>query len=649
MADVAAQKRNGAEHDSVEDLEVSIVVPTRNEVGNVGALLERLTSRLTEVEYEVIFVDDSDDETDTAIAALILEAESDGPEITLLHRRRGQRNGGLSGAVVAGIERARGTYVCVIDGDLQHPPETVARLLQRATASDHPSMVVATRYSDGGSSGLSGTRALVSRTATAYAKRQLPKQLAAVSDPMAGFFLFRRDCVDPERLQPNGFKIMLEVLVRTPGLAVAEVGYVFGNRSWGTSKASLREVWNLTKQLRSLRAMTRHALVDGSHCYDIHGIINVQSDSRLPELDAFRVRRIIGEPSIRVRVGKLPAQAPTQPRGSDLRHLRYREVLGNHGFAVDIAVGDQVTVLAAPPMARSPHVLYTNVVEPILRWRLVELGYALAHGAVFVSDDKAYMVTALTDTGKTTTMLKLLDANPELGFISDDLSVVSSDGTVRCYPKPLTISAHTAAAVDRPRLSRRERSTLGLQSRLHSRGGRHFAFFLAKTGLPVASLNMFVQFLVPPPKYPVDRLVPGVPTIQKAKLVELFVIQREKTESTRMLEPDEAREILLSNTDDAYGFPPYDIVEAFLLEGAASDLKSAERQIIGTALQGCPASALASSTMNWAERIPQLMHELTDGVTIDLRDTTPMAVAAEIEAASGPIDQPAANGVTSAG
>ena len=119
-------------------------------------------------------------------------------------------------------------------------------------------------------------------------------------------------------------------------------------------------------------------------------------------------------------------------------------------------MGERVEVLAAPLLQRSPHVLYTNVVEPILRWTFASKGYALVHAACFADGDQAFMLTARTDTGKTTTTLKLLDHFP-YSFLSDDLTIVCPDGRVLAYPKPLTISRHTVHAVKTPLLSRRER------------------------------------------------------------------------------------------------------------------------------------------------------------------------------------------------
>ena len=130
--------------------------------------------------------------------------------------------------------------------------------------------------------------------------------------------------------------------------------------------------------------------------------------------------------------------------------------------------------MAAPLLQRSPHVLYTNVVEPILRWTFASKGYALVHAACFADGDHAFMLTARTDTGKTTTTLKLLDHYP-YSFLSDDLTIVCPDGRVLAYPKPLTISRHTVHAVQTPLLSWSERVKLIPQSRLHSRTGRRFA------------------------------------------------------------------------------------------------------------------------------------------------------------------------------
>jgi glycosyltransferase involved in cell wall biosynthesis len=604
-------------HDSCQ---VSVVVPTRNEADNIVLLVQRIDAALSLHPSEIIFVDDSDDATPEIVRALAAGRNGDGPVI-LVHRDRGARAGGLGGAVVEGIRRARGEYVCVIDADLQHPPSALAALVARAQAEDRPDLVVGTRYADGGASGLRGIRAAVSRGSNRVARRAVPARLRGITDLMSGLFLVRRTSIDVDRLQPQGFKVLFEIVARHPELVAAEVGYEFGSRHAGESKASAGEGLTYLRQVRRLRTADRYRRDVGAHVYDIHGIVTVCSDARLPELEAFRIRQLTTEPTIRVRIGDLPKQAPVDDDASAplRRHFRYREWMGNLGFAADVTVeGLQVDILATPLLRRSPHVLYTNLVEPVLRWTMVKLGYALAHGAVFVDDDRAYMVTARTDTGKTTTMLKLLDANPGLSFIADDLSIVKADGTVMSYPKPMTISQHTVHAVHTPYLKLPERATLGLQSRLHSREGRIFAFFLAKSGLPVATVNTIVQFLVPPPKYPVGRLVPGVPSVRSANFSGLFVISRGDSNTTEPLDTEDAREILIANTDDAYGFPPYAELEAFLLAATGDDLRAIESAIITGVLGSAPAFVLTSDRLNWAERIPSLIADSER--VIDLTD-----------------------------
>jgi len=175
----------------------------------------------------------------------------------LLHREATERVGGLSGAVIAGLRHTAREWVVVMDGDLQHPPEDLPRLVDPALAREHD-VVIASRYQGGGSSqGLSSAfRRLVSSGSTTAAKLAFPVRLRGVSDPMTGFFAVRRDALDLDGLTPQGFKILLEVLVDTPGLRVCEVPFTFAERATGDSKASWREGARYLRQLIRLRTAT---------------------------------------------------------------------------------------------------------------------------------------------------------------------------------------------------------------------------------------------------------------------------------------------------------------------------------------------------------------------------------------------------------
>jgi hypothetical protein len=255
-------------------------------------------------------------------------------------------------------------------------------------------------------------------------------------------------------------------------------------------------------------------------------------------------------------------------------------------------------------------VLYTNIVEPVLRWAFVERGHALVHAACMASEEDAFLITARTDTGKTTTALKTLDNLP-FSFLSDDLTLVTSDGRALTYPKPLTISRHTLSAVRTPLLRRRERMALVVQSRLHSRSGRLFGLIIARTRLPAATINALVQLVVPPPKYQVDRLVPHVTIVPEAQLVGLAVIQREGTEGSVALDEREALDVLLSNCEDAYGFPPYPTIQGWLHSRNGLDLKCVERDIIECALAGKPAHLLRSESRDWYRMFPSVVERAT--------------------------------------
>ena len=226
---------------------VSVVIPTRNEAGNVAALGLRLGEALAGVEHELCFVDDSDDDTPDRIAAL-----DDGSSgVRCLHRQPDARAGGLSTAVIAGLHMARGRWVCVMDADLQHPPELIPRMLAEGEAG--ADLVVASRYMSGGSrEGLdSVVRRAVSRGATLVA-RLLFREARTSTDPLSGFFLCRRSLIDGIEFRPVGFKILLELLVCVPGLRVVDVPLTQARRVAGSSKAQLRQGLLYLGHLRSL-------------------------------------------------------------------------------------------------------------------------------------------------------------------------------------------------------------------------------------------------------------------------------------------------------------------------------------------------------------------------------------------------------------
>jgi dolichol-phosphate mannosyltransferase len=236
---------------------LSVVVPTRNEEGNVAPLLQRLDDALSflDVPWEVVFVDDSDDTTPRAIEQV---AASNGHRVSMLHRPPGNRPGGLGGAVKEGFALAGGSVIVVMDADLQHPPEVVPCLVA-PVLSGECDLAAGSRYGGLGSNGgLSGPwRRAVSVSLRWLAHTVVPRS-RCLTDPLSGLFAVRRSVVEDVELRPEGYKILLEVVARGNWNKATNVGYQFAERRSGRSKADLseglaflRHLWRLSKVCRA--------------------------------------------------------------------------------------------------------------------------------------------------------------------------------------------------------------------------------------------------------------------------------------------------------------------------------------------------------------------------------------------------------------
>ncbi|MFE4638149.1 glycosyltransferase family 2 protein [Streptomyces sp. NPDC056773] len=252
---------------------VTVIIPSFNEAGNVEELLGRLGPALDGLLAEVLFVDDSTDDTPAVIEKA---AETCPVPVAVLHREAAE--GGLGGAVLEGIRRASCEWIVVMDADLQHPPHLVPELVAAGerTGAD---LVVASRYTSGGSrAGLAGGyRIAISRGATWLAKGLFPRALRGISDPMSGFFAIRRAALattpQGEGLRPLGYKILLELLVRLRPRQVAEVPFAFQERYAGESKSTAREGLRFLAHVSALRTATQLPRVIGFGLIGLSGFV----------------------------------------------------------------------------------------------------------------------------------------------------------------------------------------------------------------------------------------------------------------------------------------------------------------------------------------------------------------------------------------
>ncbi|KKN79344.1 hypothetical protein LCGC14_0341260 [marine sediment metagenome] len=225
-------------------LSISVIIPTRNEKNNIKKLL----SQIMPYGYEVIVVDDSDDNT---------------PEIA---RKSGAnvikgRGLGLAQAVLDGIDATDSDFIIVMDSDLQHPSSLLPQIVANLKRHD---LVVVTKHTKEAMSELSWWRKLQSNLAVWAAHMIVP---APVSDPMTGYFGIRRKCLegiprgeytltDSEGLSTKmiglegiGFKIGLELFAKAKWVSHVELPMSFARREAGVSKGTRQSLQKHLKRL----------------------------------------------------------------------------------------------------------------------------------------------------------------------------------------------------------------------------------------------------------------------------------------------------------------------------------------------------------------------------------------------------------------
>ena len=239
------------------DYLLSLVVPTYNEGKNLVILIASLVETLDEFipqAYEIIVVDDDSPDRTWEIAQSL---QPNYPQLQVIRRTKER---GLATAVIRGWQVAQGKILGVIDGDLQHPPDTLKEMLRAIEGG--ADLAVASRYAQGGSVGSwNGVRQFLSKGATGLAVWILPEIASRLSDPMSGYFLVRRSAIAGCELSPVGYKILLEVMGRGQIDRVAEIPYTFLERQEGSSKVTWRQYEQFIRHLIRLRFATGRGTV----------------------------------------------------------------------------------------------------------------------------------------------------------------------------------------------------------------------------------------------------------------------------------------------------------------------------------------------------------------------------------------------------
>ena len=224
------------------DLDVSIIIPTRNERENLPVLIEKLQEAMGGRHFEIVIVDDDSEDGTWQVAEEFSQRYRNIRVIRRINRK------GLSSAITEGFLLGKGKYVAVLDADLQHDHRLIAAMLDEVGDCD---VVVGSRYMNQKSvPGWDSWRSRLSRAGTIMAQKLLKQK---ISDPMSGFFMIRRKIIleIAPQLFEQGYKILFDILIRRPDLKVKELPYDFKARLYGTSKLTAAVIFDFADLLIS--------------------------------------------------------------------------------------------------------------------------------------------------------------------------------------------------------------------------------------------------------------------------------------------------------------------------------------------------------------------------------------------------------------
>jgi dolichol-phosphate mannosyltransferase len=225
-----------------EQLDVSVVLPTYNESASLPVLIPKIVEALASARLrgEIIVVDDASPDRTADIAR-----ELAGTLPVRVLERTDER--GLATAVIAGFRMARAEVCVVMDADGSHPIDALPKMV-RMVLADQAEIVVGSRHVPGGGS---TDWPLFSQLKSRFAA-SLAVGLSGMTDPTTGYMAVRRSVFERVQLDPVGWKIVLEMVVKAHPARLAEVPIVFADRELGESKQSVRVLGQYLEHLYKL-------------------------------------------------------------------------------------------------------------------------------------------------------------------------------------------------------------------------------------------------------------------------------------------------------------------------------------------------------------------------------------------------------------
>lgn len=370
--------------------------------------------------------------------------------------------------------------------------------------------------------------------------------------------------------------------------------------------------------------------------YNIHDIIKLKSEINLQELEYFTSKEF-SEPDITLSVNSFsrdPDMSKMRTKrkliakdfgsGSKSYEIKYTEHFGRCGAQFQINVDwNKLQILINELISKSKHVTYVNLIEPLLRFLFLSKGYILLHSACMSTPDGiGFFLSAPPDTGKTTTVIKCVKKG--LSFLSDDMTIISLPNQALCFPKSMTISAHTyKTAIDAQSVEQKQdganesndKKGMRIRSVIHSKTGRSLMHKLADHNVPIFTINTIGQTKIKPPKYHIRDIIKEAKIQEKTMISFLFFLEKgeegKNVEKVDKISTDDALKRAIENSDDAFLFPPYsDLIKYVRIEGkTAYDLLEEEKKMMRELLSGIECNVLKSSGRRWTEMILQKFNQ----------------------------------------
>ena len=229
--------------------QLSIILPTYNESENIVNILNSIKENVSKlIDTQAIVVDDnSPDGTGKIVEDYLKNLKKiTNYTIKIVHRKT---KDGLGSAILKGVQQATGDTIVVMDSDFSHPPQVIPKLVESIKKYQYD-IAVASRYIKGGKiENWSAKRKLISKFATLIAKKGLGID---TKDPMSGFFAFKKNILNGLNLDAIGYKILLEILVKTKNVSITEIPYTFQDRELGSSKLNMKIIVDYYKSVWKL-------------------------------------------------------------------------------------------------------------------------------------------------------------------------------------------------------------------------------------------------------------------------------------------------------------------------------------------------------------------------------------------------------------